>query len=118
MCVTDCHGRISAATNVMDYCRADIRRILFSRNGLSHPVKQTAQNRGIFPHCTVAILRKNDTVNRENDTDIRGQIAISKKGYDVRADKMNIFVCTTLWRPKFSTRARRCTCKRRVPREK
>ena len=33
----------------------------FSRSGLFHSVEHTAQNRGISPRCTVAILRQNDT---------------------------------------------------------
>ena len=63
--------RISAATNVTDYCGADIRRTFFSPGGLSNSVEQTARNCGICPRCTVAILRRNDTVDRENGTDIR-----------------------------------------------
>ena len=43
----------------------------FSPTGLSHPVEQTAQNYGISLRCTVAVIRCDDTVNRENDTDIR-----------------------------------------------
>ena len=50
--------------------RISVARFLI-RGGLSHSVEQTAQNRGISPRCTVAILRENDTVYRENDTDIR-----------------------------------------------
>ena len=42
--------------------------VFFSRSAGSHSVERTAPNHGIFPRCTVAIIRVNDTVNRENDT--------------------------------------------------
>ena len=46
----------------------------FARGGLSQSVERTAQNRGVSPLCTLAIIREDDTVNRENDTDVREYI--------------------------------------------
>ena len=45
----------------------------FSRSGLSHSVEQTAPNGDFSPRRTVAIIHENDTVTRENDTDIGRQ---------------------------------------------
>ena len=112
--------RISAATNVTDYCGADIRHTFFSHGPVYRPPsskpRKTAQNRGISARCTVAFPRQNYTVNHEHDTDIRESVTISTDGYDVLADSY-MFVCVALRRPTPSTRGERCTCRRCIPRE-
>ena len=103
--VTECHG-----ADIHRYkChglfaeRISVARF-FSQSGLSQSVEQTAQNRVISPQCTVAIVRKNDTVNRENGTGIREFIPLSMKGHVVLADNIDRFVGATLWRPTPSTK--------------